>query len=166
MDFVATARRQMLSGQLNEARERLLASFAGLTNEQIAEQGVAGDWSVRDILVHLAAWDRALSAGYKEMLDGKRPPVLDLEEEGIEEFNTTNHAHAVDTSVDDVLNEFTAAREEMVEVLRQVDNKDLFAPAPGDEHADLSIASCVQVTVSHDEEHAEMIEEWRESKGL
>ena len=61
--------------------------------------------------------------------------------------------------------ELDAAREEMLGVLRDVDNAALFAPAPGDEHADLSIASCISVQTAHDEEHAEMIEEWREGMG-
>ncbi len=166
MDFLATARRQMLAGQLSEARERLLASFAGLTEEQMREPGAAGEWSVRDILAHLAAWDRAQTEGYREMLEGKRPPVLDFDEEAIQAFNEEHHAQTQLASLDEVITELTASRVATLEVLREVDNKDLFAPAPGDEHADLSIAACVQVTISHDEEHAEMIEEWRQARDL
>lgn len=163
MDFVATARRQMLAGQLHDSRERLLQSFAGLSNEQMQEPGVCGDWSVRDVLAHIAAWDRATTAAYRDMAASKRPPFLDLDLEGIEAFNLQRHQASAQASVDEAANELLAAREEMLELLREVDNKVLFAPAPGDTHADLSIAACVNVTISHDEEHAEMIEEWREA---
>jgi hypothetical protein len=40
----------------------------------------------------------------------------------------------------------------------------MFAPAPGDEAADMSIAACLTVTVNVDEESAEAIESWREAR--
>lgn len=163
MDFVATARRQMLAGQLQDARERLMQSFAGLSDEQMQEPGVHGDWSVRDILAHVAAWDRATTAAYRAMIAGERPPFLDLDEEGMEAFNQEHHQATLGASVDEVVSELLAAREEMLELLRGIDNRVLFAPAPGDTNAEMSIAACINVTISIDEENAEMIEEWREA---
>ena len=161
MDFLATARRQMLAGQMSDARERLLASFARLSEEEMRQPGVCGEWSVRDVLAHVAAWDRATTEAYRSMLAGVRPEFLDLDEEGIEAFNMERHSATINIPLAEVITELTAAREEMLELLRGVDNQALFAPAPGDEHADLSIAACVSVTIAHDEEHAEMIEGWR-----
>jgi uncharacterized damage-inducible protein DinB len=164
LDFIATARRQMLAGQLQDGRERLVNSYAGLTDEEMLEPGVAGDWSVRDVLAHVAAWDRAQTGAYRMMLRGERPALLDLDEEANEAFNLENHERMKDLDVQEVVAELLAAREEMVEVLREVDNAALFSPAPGDEHAELSIAACISVSASHDEEHAEMIEDWRDSR--
>ncbi len=155
----------MLAGQLNDARERLVNSYAGLSEEEMLEPGPAGDWSVRDILAHIAAWDRAQTAAFRDMLKGERPPLLDLDLEGIEEFNREHHAATPDASLDEVITELFASREEMLTLLREVENAVMFAPAPGDESADLSIAACIAVSVGHDEEHAEMIEEWREQTG-
>jgi uncharacterized damage-inducible protein DinB len=164
LDFFATARRQMLAGQLQEARERLVNSYAGLTDEEMLEPGVAGDWSVRDVLAHVAAWDRAQTEAYRMMLRGERPTLLDLDEDANEAFNHEHHERLKDLDLQEVITELFAAREEMVEVLREVDNNALFAPAPGDEHAELSIAACISVSTNHDEEHAEMIEDWRDSR--
>ena len=154
----------MLAGQLQDARERLLASFEGLSDEEMIQPGVAGQWSVRDNLAHIAAWDRAVTAGFREMLDGKRPDLIDLDDDAIDEFNLDNHRALLHYALDEVLAELHASREEMIEFLRDVDNTRLFAPAPGDEHADLSIAGQVRVQAAHDEEHAEMIEGWREHR--
>lgn len=164
MDFLATARRQMLAGQLHDARERLLASFAGLTEDEMMQPGVAGEWSVRDLLAHLASWDRETTATYRGMLRGERLPFLDLDEEGIQAFNDKHYAQWKENSIDQSVSELQAAREEMLALLRNVDNSVLFAPAPGDEQADFSIAACIPISVNHDEEHAEMIEEWREGR--
>jgi hypothetical protein len=162
LDFLAKARRQMLAGQVNDARERLLASFAGLTDEQMVQPGVDGDRSVRDILANIAAWDRAYTGMFKAMLEGERHPVLDMDEDDIEQFNRDEYEADKDKSVDEVITDLNTAREELVALLRDVDNMQLFAPAPGDEHADMSIAACLGVVVSEDEQHAETIEEWRE----
>jgi uncharacterized protein (TIGR03083 family) len=163
MDFLATARRQMLAGQLHDARERLLASYAGLTNEQMQQPGVCGDWSIAHILSHIATWDRATLVAFKKMLEGERAEFLDLDEDGIEIFNAEGHEAAKAATPDEAVTEMLAAREDLLTFLREMDNKTLFAPAPGDEYADLSMAACITVLVNHDEEHADMIEEWRQS---
>jgi uncharacterized damage-inducible protein DinB len=162
LDFLAKARRQMLAGQMNDARERLLDSFAGLTNEQMGEPGVDGERSVKDILANVAAWDRAYAATFKAMLEGERHPMLDMDEEGVESFNAEQQARDKDKTADEVVTELNAAWDDLIVLLREVDNTQLFAPAPGDEHADMSIAACLALVVSEDEEHADMIEQWRE----
>ena len=163
MDFLAKARRQMLAGQVNDARERLLASFAGLTDEQLSQPGVDGDKSVKDILANIAAWDRAYSRMFRAMAAGERDPMLDMDEDAVEQFNRDEYQADRDKSVGEVVNELNSAREDLVACLRDVDNAQLFAPAPGDEHADMSIAACLSVVVSEDEQHADAIEEWRET---
>jgi len=152
----------MLAGQLQDARERLLASFKGLPEEQMAQPGVCGDWSVRDILAHVAAWDRAVTASFRQMLVGERPILLDLDEDGIDAFNAERHEADKARTLSEVTEELNDSREAMLDLLREVDNAALFAPAPGDDHADMSIAGQVRVQIAHDEEHAEMIEEWRD----
>src|SRR4051812_32815028 len=79
VDFLAAASRQMLAGQVNDGRERLLESFAGLSDEDMLLPGVADDWSVRDLLAHIAAWERASTEAYRMMLADERPPLLDLD---------------------------------------------------------------------------------------
>jgi uncharacterized damage-inducible protein DinB len=164
LDFFATAQRQMLAGQLHDGRERLMASFEGLSEDEMLQSGPAGDWSVRDILAHVAAWDRAVTASFEQMLKGERPELLDLDEEEIEVFNAEHNEADKQRGLEEVLRELSDSREAMIELLRGVENAALFAPAPGDEHADMSIAGWLRVQVSHDEEHAEMIELWREGE--
>ena len=163
MDFLAQARRQMLAGQMKDSQEQLLASYAGLTDEEMRAPGVCGDWSIAEVLAHVAAWDRATTEAFRLMLEGERSAFLDMDEEGIEQFNQEQHAKHAGVSPDDAVTELLAAREEMLKFLRETGNAQMFAPAPGDESADMSIAACLQVQIDHDQEHALMIEEWRES---
>ena len=94
----------------------------GLSDEEMIQPGVAGQWSVRDNLAHIAAWDRAVTAGFREMLDGKRPDLIDLDDDAIDEFNLDNHRALLHYALDEVLAELHASREEMIEFLRDVDN--------------------------------------------
>lgn len=165
MDFLATARRQMLAGQVNDARQRLLASFEGLSDDDMIEPGVKDDRSVRDILCNIAAWDRTTTECFRAMLAGERHPLLDMGEDEVEEFEQANYEANVDRPTDEAVEELNKAREELVAFLREVPNAEMFAPAPGDEHADMSIGACLAVTVSLDEDNAEAIEQWREEKG-
>ena len=151
----------MLSGQMAEARERLLASLDGLPEDEMLEPGVCGDWSVRDIVAHVAAWDREVTATFAAMLEGERTPFLDFDEDELEQFNQERHEAARDMPVPEAIAELSDSRQALLDFLKATDNAKLFAPAPGDEHADMSIAACLSTQISHDEEHAEMIEAWR-----
>ena len=165
MDFLATARRTMLAGQMADARERLLNAIDGLSDEDMLEPGVCGEWSVRDVVAHVAAWDRETTDMFSAMLEGERHDFLDLDIEGLEQFNQEHHEATRSVPVADALAELSDSREAMLDLVRGVDNARLFAPAPGYEHADMSIAACLGAQIQHDEEHAEMIEAWREKTG-
>jgi uncharacterized damage-inducible protein DinB len=164
VDFLAQARRQMLAGQLSDTREQLLESFAGLSDEEMLEPGVTGSWSTKDVLTHVAAWDRVTSEAFRAMLEGERHPMLEWDVDGVQQFNEQTYEANKSRDLNDVLTELNASREELTEFLRDLDSVKMFAPAPGDEHADMSIAAMVSVQVDHDQEHAEMIEEWRQAR--
>lgn len=163
MDFLATARRQMLAGQVNDAREKLLESIEDLDAEQMLEPGAKGSWSVRDVLNNIASWDHITTECFQAMLEGERHPLLDMDEDAVAEFENKNYEEGKKKMVADVINDLHTAREELVDLLRDVSNEQMFAPAPGDEHADMSIAACLSVTVNTDEESADAIEKWRET---
>ncbi|MEO8289324.1 MAG: DinB family protein [Chloroflexota bacterium] len=164
MDFLAKARRQMLAGQVNDAREKLTTSYEGLSEEEMLEPGVDGEKSVRDILANIAAWDRAYAETFRAMMAGERHPLLDVDEEGVESFNAEQDEASRGKPFEEVLADLSSAWDELIEVLQQADNAQLFAPAPGDESADMSIAACLSVIVSEDEQHADLIEEWRANR--
>ena len=44
--------------KLEQAWRALTESYAGLSEAQLAEPGVLGGWSVKDILAHVTTWRR------------------------------------------------------------------------------------------------------------
>lgn len=46
-----------LLGELHDAREAFLDALSDVDAALVTAPGVMGDWSVRDLVVHVAAWD-------------------------------------------------------------------------------------------------------------
>jgi uncharacterized damage-inducible protein DinB len=45
------------TADLDDAREKVVQSFAVLDDAMLDEPGVVGEWSVRQTIAHLLAWD-------------------------------------------------------------------------------------------------------------
>ncbi len=43
--------------KLDQTWAEFQGSFAGLSESQMAQPGVTGEWSVKDILAHVTAWE-------------------------------------------------------------------------------------------------------------
>jgi hypothetical protein len=54
-------KKDQVLNRLEKAWATFQESYAGLSNTQLMETGVMGDWSVKDILAHVTTWEEALS---------------------------------------------------------------------------------------------------------
>lgn len=77
---------ERLLRRLDAAWAAFEASYAGLSDAQLAEPGVAGDWSVRDILAHVTIWEEEALAHLPTIIAGGRPPRY-AAQGGIDAFN-------------------------------------------------------------------------------
>ena len=65
----------------------LLASYAGLPDGLLLMPGVAGSWSVKDIIAHVTVWEDEALAHLPVVLAGRRPPRYSVSYGGINAFN-------------------------------------------------------------------------------
>jgi len=49
--------KNLMVGKLRTERRRLEQNIAGLSPEEMVQPGVVGEWSVKDVLAHLADWE-------------------------------------------------------------------------------------------------------------
>jgi uncharacterized protein (TIGR03083 family) len=66
------SQKQALLSEVNAQYEELFSSVMGLQDEHMTRPMLAG-WSVKDILAHIAGWQREIAAMLERMAGGQRP---------------------------------------------------------------------------------------------
>ena len=79
--------RQRLLDQIQEAWSEFQDSYAGLTEVEMLQPGVQGQWSVRDILAHVTTWEEEALQHVPLLMAGGRPPRYSTRYGGIDAFN-------------------------------------------------------------------------------
>lgn len=82
-----TVNREQLMRRLAERWADLEDSHVGLSETEMMRPGVAGDWSVRDILAHVSWWEEEALEHLPTILAGGRPPRYADAWGGIDAFN-------------------------------------------------------------------------------
>jgi len=139
----------------NEAWEGLLADIG---EDRMEEPGVAGAWSIKDIVAHLAAWRRRTVGRIEAVANGQPEPApswpAELHED--DEINAWFHTRDRDKSVREVLAESRGVFQQLVSAVAKLPEDALSDPArfPWMEGAPLSGAAFFGHF--HDEHEADM----------
>jgi uncharacterized damage-inducible protein DinB len=153
MARLATERAELL-WQILSADERALS-------ESLIFQQPA--WTVKDILAHIAAWDRWEHRTMISMLIGDQLNLTAVQD--MDAFNATVLAEWRERSLAEVVVELEDARTTWLAWLRQVSSDVFFCPRW---FADWNwtFPNCLKVQWEHDAEHAKQIARWREEMAL
>ncbi len=164
--------RRHLLARLAAERAGLLEGLLGLDKAALTQQSVydealadsAAAWTVKDILAHIAAWDRWEERTMRAIVADEEPDLA-----AVQDFAAANAAFVDpwrDRSLDEVLAELTAARSEWVTWLKSVPDEAFFHPRSYFGHEWTFSKVPLQVQWQHDAEHAGEIASWREAAGL
>src|SRR5215469_15135978 len=63
---------------------RLLDAVDRIPADLLTEP-IHGDWTIKELLVHLAGWDRAVAASAEDVMAGRRPRLLGMLMEDVNE---------------------------------------------------------------------------------
>jgi hypothetical protein len=114
-------------------------------------------WRARDILGHVATWDREVAKSLRAYLGGSEYIIPDLDEEEVE-YNERAVKEQRKLSAEQILNEFEKAYGEFKEAIQEISVNqfpgDLLYPW-GDERGD--IATLVEYMIEHAVEHRDEI---------
>jgi hypothetical protein len=139
------------------AHEKLTNALEGLTEDQATRVGLNAEWSIRDALSHITAWEIEGVRILSEISAGVWKPQK-FDKEAIDEFN----AHAVESrrenSMGEVRREFDEAHREMERSIVS------FLPDEVDESS-LAYKFVEGTTFRHHTSHAGQIEEWKLKQG-
>src|SRR3712207_5941297 len=149
-------RRQLLN-RLDEAWVAFQEAYAGLSDEQLLQPGVSGDWSVKDILAHVTTWEEEALKHLPLIIEGGRPPRYVMFG-GIDAFNERMAEQRRGLSLTEVRQQAEETHRRLIEFVERVPAEH-FA---GDTRARRRLRLD---TYGHYPLHAEMIREWREGGG-
>lgn len=146
--------REQLLTRLDNAWTTLGESYAGLTEAEMMAPGVAGDWSVKDMLAHVATWEEEALKYLPLVLVGGRPPRY-ASYGGIDTFNARMTEAKRGLSLAEVQRRLEETHRQLIAYLQSVPEEQ-FATETRFRHR-LRLD-----TYSHYPLHANMIHAWRE----
>ena len=152
--------RLRLLARLAAERSKLLAGLLGLDRRALTEEAFLDDWTVKDALAHIAAWDRWEHRQMRRMAAGESPNDV-----AVDAFNAVVVNQWRERALSEVVGELENARAAWVGWLRDLPEETFFASRPFDEW-DWAFPNCLEVQWQHDAEHAAQIAAWRQAHGF
>ena len=102
-------------------------TLAGLSERQMMQQGVEGDWSVKDIIGHIASWQKRMVGWVTQALQGEIPKT----EESIDQMHQWNHESYLenrDRLLAEILAEFRHWHQQALTLTETTSEEDLCDP--------------------------------------
>src|SRR6266699_2827849 len=147
-------KKQQLFQKLEKAWTALKESYVGLSDAQLLEPGVMGEWSVKDILAYVTTWEEEALKYLPIILTGGRPPRY-IQSGGIDAFNAQTAEQKRGLALSDVLRQLDETHRRLINYIQSVP-EEYFTQETRFRHR-LRLD-----TYSHYPKHAKAIREWRE----
>jgi hypothetical protein len=120
----------------------------------MVEPGVTGDWSVKDIIAHVTAWEEETLKHLPLVLAGKRRPRYSETYGGIDGFNALTTERRRGLPLPEVLRQRDETHRRLVEFIETVPEESFVRETRFRRHLRLD-------TYTHYPRHAEAIRKWR-----
>ena len=146
-------KKRQLFQKLEQAWTALKESYSGLSEAQLTESGVMGEWSVKDTLAHVTTWEEALKY-LPLILTGGIPPRY-IQSGGIDAFNAQMAEQKWDMALPEVLRQLEETHPWLLDYLHSVPEEHFTRETPFRHRLRLD-AYC------HYSLHARAIQEWLE----
>ncbi len=147
--------RSQLLKRLDKAWEAFKESYAGLSDSELMEPGVTGDWSVRDIIAHVTRWEEEALTHLPLILDGGKPPRYSVTYGGIDAFNAQTTEQKRNLSLSEVLRQQDDTHRRLIDFIQSAPEDQFIRETRFRHRLWLD-------TYSHYPKHAEAIRKWRE----
>jgi len=119
---------------------------------------MAGDWSVKDIMGHIASWDEFTVSDLRRISRGRLPCLAAFREAEVDSWNAFLIRPRKLFPLPQIRAEFEEARAEMVAALNELPAGLL---AQGQ-----MVRNIFAIMTNHEKDHARQVREWRQAEGL
>lgn len=143
--------------KVDRAWQALLASYAGLSDQEMVAPGVTGDWSVKDIIAHVTWWEEESLAHLPVILEGGRPPRYSVKYGGIDAFNAQRAEERRALSLAKVLRQRDERHQRLLDYIERAPEEQIATETRFRRRLRLD-------TYGHYPEHTGAIREWRQGR--
>lgn len=131
-------------------------SYAAMPDTRLMEPGVAGDWSVKEILAHVTIWEEEALKHLPLIIEGGRPPRY-VTYGGIDAFNALMTEQRRSLSLADVVRQLDETHGRLIAFIQGTPAEQFTRETRARRRLRLD-------TYSHYPLHAEMIRAWRQQR--
>ena len=144
--------------QIRTERKRLVEVLAALTPDQMLQPGASGEWTVKDVLAHISAWERRMLSWIGSHLRGETPDVpLPWD---VERMNAEAYAQVKDRPLAEVLKEFHRSYRDALALVESLSEEQLQTAYTGTWPMGPLWTGVSANTNWHYKEHRETMEAW------
>ena len=149
--------REEVLARVEGARQAFLAAVDGLTEAQMTKPAV-GEWSVKDLLCHIASYEEIALPDIQRVGRGDAPALATFDLKRVDEFNAMIMSLRRHFSLEQAWRELDISRRSLLEAIGRLPDSAL---AEGQ-----FARGMLQICAYHDTEHTEDIQAWRKREGL
>jgi hypothetical protein len=137
--------RRRLVHQLDVERNQFVRNVEACRIRDI-DRPFVGEWSLKDVVGHVASWEAEVVTAVRELREGKRPALLGFDQSQIDRWNQDHVERKRGLNFWSVLEQLRGGRVRLVEELGGVSDEDLVAEGS-------VFGRLVHSVVDHDREH-------------
>lgn len=149
--------RDELLDMLQESRDELVTAMRGLREDRMTAP-VAGEWSIKDVMGHIASWDEFMFNDLSRIARGRVPCLAAFREAEVDDWNAFLMRPRKLFPLSQIEAEFDEARAEIVAALKGLPEK-LMAEGQ-------MMRTVILILANHEKDHARQIREWRQQQGI
>jgi hypothetical protein len=152
---------------LEDEREKFMDSIEGLSDEALQTPGVVGEWSIKDIMTHLSAWEAELVKLLWQVKQNQKPSTAHFSDVAVDFRNQQWYAIYKGRPLENVLADFVSVRKQTVRRVEAFNDKDLTDPQRYTWLEERALWEWVAGdSFEHEAEHRSQIQAWRENNSL
>ncbi|MDZ7728091.1 MAG: DinB family protein [Dehalococcoidia bacterium] len=140
----ADERRRVLV-ELERERNQLLRNIETCRIRDI-DRPFIGQWSLKDIVAHIASWEAEAVTGFRQLRDGQRAAILDFDPAHTDAWNEDHVQRMSEVNFFGVIERLNGNRHRLLDELANVDDEAIGDPTAPHHRV-------LQMVIDHDREH-------------
>jgi len=116
--------RRRILGELELERKQFIRNIETCRIRDI-ERPFIGEWSLKDIVGHVASWEAEVVSALRDLREGRRPALLDFDEASLDVWNHDHVERKRDLNFWSLLEQLKGGRQRLLEEAEHVPDEDL-----------------------------------------